>query len=624
MGPGQIVTFFSFKGGVGRSMALANVGVLLARWGFKVLMVDWDLEAPGLENFFSEYVDLGSIEESEGVLDILTWNSEKASEVAERSWWEDSPVEIPLSDLRGSLFLLTAGRRDSKYYSKVRSLDVQALYAQRGGGHYLEEIRNRWKQTYDFVLIDSRTGITDLGGICTVQMPDTLVVLFTATEQAVRGVLEIAGKATLARQKLPFERLTLTVVPVPSRLDVLQEHELSQRWLDRFASEMAPLYGNWLPRSLEIRRILEMTKLIYVPYFSFGERLAVLDQGTKDPTSLGYGYENLTALIAHRLEKAEQVVNDRDDFIRDAAKPRRLVEKAHMAILYCEEDEHRATVLERELTLLKDRRIDLWSAERLSLDKSGYEELRESIRLSHVVAPLISPPFIRSVFATFSDFARFVDEEAKRGLSIVPVIVRSCPWRSIPWLGKRHPLPQSGEPWVSGGDEEIGNKTTAIVGELHDLLEASAISVMPYSERKSRLYDVFLSHGSRDKATVRRLAEILGHRGLRVWFDEWELIPGRPWQEAVEEMLDTVGAAAVLVGESGLGPWQEREMRAVLAEAVQRGLPVIPVLLPEASEKPTLPLFLEGFTWVDLREGLTDAGLDRLIWGITGSRPHRA
>ena len=46
---GIIYTFYSFKGGVGRTMALANVAALLAKWGYSVLVVDWDLEAPGLE-----------------------------------------------------------------------------------------------------------------------------------------------------------------------------------------------------------------------------------------------------------------------------------------------------------------------------------------------------------------------------------------------------------------------------------------------------------------------------------------------------------------------------------------------------------------------------------------------
>ena len=51
----SIVTFYAYKGGVGRSMALANVAVLLARRGLRVLAVDWDLEAPGLERYFSYF-----------------------------------------------------------------------------------------------------------------------------------------------------------------------------------------------------------------------------------------------------------------------------------------------------------------------------------------------------------------------------------------------------------------------------------------------------------------------------------------------------------------------------------------------------------------------------------------
>ena len=50
---GTVVTFYSYKGGVGRSFALANVGTLLGRWGFRVLCIDWDLEAPGLPHYFN-------------------------------------------------------------------------------------------------------------------------------------------------------------------------------------------------------------------------------------------------------------------------------------------------------------------------------------------------------------------------------------------------------------------------------------------------------------------------------------------------------------------------------------------------------------------------------------------
>lgn len=136
-------------------------------------------------------------------------------------------------------------------------------------------------------------------------------------------------------------------------------------------------------------------------------------------------------------------------------------------------------------------------------------------------------------------------------------------------------------------------------------------------------FDVFLSHNSRDKPAVREIADSLGKRGLRVWLDERELVPGRTWQEGLEEAIETAKSAAVLVGRDGLGPWEVPEMRAALDESVRRKLPVIPVLLPGASDKPDLPLFLRAFTWVDLRDGLTEAAIDRLVWGITGKKPRQ-
>ncbi len=134
-------------------------------------------------------------------------------------------------------------------------------------------------------------------------------------------------------------------------------------------------------------------------------------------------------------------------------------------------------------------------------------------------------------------------------------------------------------------------------------------------------FDVFLSHNGRDKPAVKGIGKALKARGLKPWLDEWELVPGRPWQEALEEIILTVRSSAVFVGRDGLGPWEIPEMRASLSECVRRGLPVIPVLLPGASEQPALPLFLTQYTWVDFRAGVSDEILDRLEWGITGVKP---
>jgi len=135
------------------------------------------------------------------------------------------------------------------------------------------------------------------------------------------------------------------------------------------------------------------------------------------------------------------------------------------------------------------------------------------------------------------------------------------------------------------------------------------------------VYDLFLSHNSEDKPAVREVSDKLKRRHLKPWLDVENLQPGQRWQDEAEKVIRTCRAAAVFVGQSGMGPWEEEEMRALLTQAVRRKIPVIPVLLPGAPKKPDLPLFLEERTWVDLRNGITPDGLDLIVWGITGKKP---
>lgn len=141
--------------------------------------------------------------------------------------------------------------------------------------------------------------------------------------------------------------------------------------------------------------------------------------------------------------------------------------------------------------------------------------------------------------------------------------------------------------------------------------------------QKQSAYDVFLSYNNHDKKTVRRLAKSLKNRDLKVWFDEWELPPGRVWQEFLEEALINTKSAIVALGKDGAGPWENQEMRVLLSEYIKRGLPVIPVLLPGTGSKPEFPLFLQQFTWVDLRAGIRKKAMDHLHWGITGKKPEQ-
>ena len=77
---GQVVTFYSYKGGTGRTMALANVAWILAAAGKRVLVADWDLEAPGLHKFFRPFLDIDTVADAKGVIDLIVPDQDGASD----------------------------------------------------------------------------------------------------------------------------------------------------------------------------------------------------------------------------------------------------------------------------------------------------------------------------------------------------------------------------------------------------------------------------------------------------------------------------------------------------------------------------------------------------------------
>ncbi len=136
-------------------------------------------------------------------------------------------------------------------------------------------------------------------------------------------------------------------------------------------------------------------------------------------------------------------------------------------------------------------------------------------------------------------------------------------------------------------------------------------------------YHVFLSHHAADQPAVEAIARLLRAADLAPFLDRWHLVPGDPWMEAIEEALVSSETVAVFVGPSGIGPWQNEEMRVALYDSATRGKRVIPVLLPGADPQRVSP-FLTRRTWVDFRAGSEDAdALQRLIAGIQG-RPSEA
>ncbi|GAK49189.1 hypothetical protein U14_00407 [Candidatus Moduliflexus flocculans] len=143
--------------------------------------------------------------------------------------------------------------------------------------------------------------------------------------------MKVAQNANRARQDLPVDRFNLLSVPIVSKFDAGEEFKIGNKWLERIAEKVPEIYASWLPEKVNIFDFLQVTKLPYKPYFSFGEELAVVKEGTNDPTGLGYAYESLAALLANKLENGNQLLDDRNAFIETATRKGRLLKSKKQA-----------------------------------------------------------------------------------------------------------------------------------------------------------------------------------------------------------------------------------------------------------------------------------------------------
>jgi cellulose biosynthesis protein BcsQ len=342
--PGTICTFYSFKGGVGRSMAAANVAALLSKGGHRVLLVDFDLEAPGIEHYFTRYGFRSPSDGMRGVVDLVR----DFAAGTPGDWASLVCTASPFGSAGERLSILPAGRRgraDRTYLSRLQSLNWPDLFANRGFGEYLEQVRAEWIDRFDFVLVDSRTGYTDSGGICTIQLPDVLVTLLTTNDQNLQGTVDVVKDVRDARDQLPLDRGHLYVLPVPSRVESWTEYSSAREWHQKFQEALGPLIEEWLPRpevagrEIHSRDVLDQVTLPYVAYWSFGEGLPVVEEGTEGKLTLGRAYGYLAALIERRLDYVAAVAAE--PAVQAVSGTRTVVEQAEAAYARLTPEERR-------------------------------------------------------------------------------------------------------------------------------------------------------------------------------------------------------------------------------------------------------------------------------------------
>ncbi|MEW5956229.1 MAG: TIR domain-containing protein [Chloroflexota bacterium] len=318
--PGQIITFYSYKGGTGRTMALVNVACLLAQRQIEgskgVLMIDWDLEAPGLhwflrDKFEHRFDDPGrGLDERPGLIDLFwelaeaTHNfngaNKRQTEAAARALlYKVEPERFILETDIPYLHLLKAGRLDSRYPARVTTFQWEALYNR--SPWLIRLLAERLAERYRYVLIDSRTGVTDTSGICTMLMPERLVLVFTPNRQSLTGAIELIQQAIDYRKQSDDLR-PLVVFPLPSRIDTTKEsfhkdwrYGNSEQGIVGYQSQFERLFEQVydLPRC-NLEAYFSEVQIQHVSDYAYGEKIAVLAGPSTGRLDLKRSYESFT------------------------------------------------------------------------------------------------------------------------------------------------------------------------------------------------------------------------------------------------------------------------------------------------------------------------------------------
>ncbi|MFI9782012.1 FxSxx-COOH system tetratricopeptide repeat protein [Kitasatospora sp. NPDC051984] len=294
---GRIVTFYSYKGGTGRTMALANTAWIMAANGYRVLVVDWDLEAPGLSQFFRPFLNPEIVAATTGIMDLFADYIEEARRPVDRDpdWIEDfariHPHALSLAWPHfpggGRIDLVPAGQQNRDY--SVTRLDWDLLYERYQGRRFIQSLRADMKRRYDYVLIDSRTGLTDTADICTVEMPDDLVVCFTLSDQSIDGASRIARVI-----EDRYGDRDIRILPVPMRIDEGEKEKADA------GRALARIKFGGLPAGFgepDLARYWAGVEIPYRPFYAYEEILAPFGDQPGLPGSMLAANERLTREI---------------------------------------------------------------------------------------------------------------------------------------------------------------------------------------------------------------------------------------------------------------------------------------------------------------------------------------
>lgn len=293
-----VVTFYSLRGGVGRSTALAYTAHILATSGRKVICIDMDLEAPGITSLFGKEKD---VEEDQGLVHLLM-----ALDQGEKPDISKHLIRVLDSE---ELYCLPSGRIDANYARLLRFIDPESWYREERNPlrELLELLRSHLPFTPDVILLDARTGFTQLSGPLLFDIADISFIVFFPHPQALTGT-EALVKALLAaktQRKKNGQPLCLSpeirflVSPIPAS----KAPEIFQRYKQRAINWISDWMSPWKNATSAGEDFFESEITHFVPYreaIATSDHVMIEEDAWRD-------YKVLADWIEAFLEKPEKL-----------------------------------------------------------------------------------------------------------------------------------------------------------------------------------------------------------------------------------------------------------------------------------------------------------------------------
>lgn len=333
------------------------------------------------------------------------------------------PIDWEFPD-KGALDLMPAGRQDAAYPHRVTSFNWQEFYDVLGGGVFLEALKRHLREDYDYVLIDSRTGISDTAGICTVQMPDSIVVCFTLNRQSILGAAAVAQSIESQRLK-PNGEPGIHIWPVPTRIELAEKERLEsardlahvtfQRHLGRMKRDERPAYWGGV-------------EVLYQPFFAYEEVLAVFAERHGRSSSMLTSMETLAGHISGEAVSHFRPMSEdqrRRGLALFTTRMRNSPGDSSPAEVYLSYPRSHAELAARIISSLQSSTVRVWS-DRVLLPGDDW-------RASSDAALASSRMLVVLIAGGLGPYQRVEVERAlDRGIRVIPVLAPELSFKDLP------------------------------------------------------------------------------------------------------------------------------------------------------------------------------------------------